>query len=110
MKRLLMLGLVLAALATYEVSVKAGWRGHRHQPRNINSASEISRQIRNHYLSRSHYFGYRDCHRPRVHATWHQTDHVDHHFDAYVPHGYQPDFIPGHWDRYRTGHWNTHHH
>ena len=110
MKRLLTLGLVLAALATFGTATEAGWRGRGRHGCYGNGASHISHQIRNRYLSGSYHFGFHNYTYPRVHSTWHDTSHYDYHPGEYVPHGNHYDYVPGHWDYHRTGHWDTHHH
>ncbi len=44
------------------------------------------------------------------HRTWHDTSHLDYHQPALVPHRGHLDYVPGHYDVHRTGHWDTHHH
>jgi hypothetical protein len=109
MKRLLMLGLIFPALATFGVSTDAGWRNQGRRGWH-GGASQISRQIRDRYVSRSRSFGFRECHSPPVHATWHDTSHYNYHPGEYVPHGNHLDYIRGDFALHRTGHWDTNHH
>jgi hypothetical protein len=46
----------------------------------------------------------------RTHSTWHDTSHLDYHGPSLVPHRGHFDYVPGHYDLHRTGHWDTHHH
>lgn len=50
------------------------------------------------------YHGYRGGYR-----TWHDTTHLDWHPGGYVPHGNHFDYVPGHYDVHRDGHWDYHH-
>ena len=45
-----------------------------------------------------------------IHRTWHNTSHLDYHAPSLVPHRGHFDYVPGHYDVHRTGHWDTHHH
>jgi len=45
-----------------------------------------------------------------VHSSWHDTSHLDYHGPSLVPHRGHLDYVPGHYDVHRTGHWDTHHH
>ena len=45
-----------------------------------------------------------------VHRTWHDTTHLDYHGPSLVPHRGHLDYVPGHYDVHRTGHWDTHRH
>jgi hypothetical protein len=45
-----------------------------------------------------------------VHRSWHDTTHLDYHAPSLVPHRGHFDYVPGHYDVHRTGHWDTHHH
>lgn len=55
------------------------------------------------------YGGYQSYGRP-VHRTWHDTTHLDYHAPSLVPHRGHLDYVPGHYDVHRSGHWDTHHH
>ena len=46
----------------------------------------------------------------RAHSVWHDTSHLDYHGPSLVPHRGHFDYVPGHYDVHRTGHWDTHHH
>lgn len=46
-------------------------------------------------------------HTPRV---WHDTSHLDYHAPSVVPHRGHLDYVPGHYDLHRTGHWDRHRH
>ncbi len=39
-------------------------------------------------------------------SVWHDTSHLDYHRGGYVRHGNHLDYIPGHYDVHRTGHWH----
>ena len=45
-----------------------------------------------------------------THRTWHDTSHLDYHAPSLVPHRGHFDYVPGHYDVHRTGHWDSHHH
>ena len=55
------------------------------------------------------YGGYR-AHGGHVHQTWHDTTHLDYHGPSLVPHRGHFDYVPGHYDVHRSGHWDTHRH
>ena len=40
--------------------------------------------------------------------TWHDTSHLHYHAPSAVRHHGHIDYIPGHYDVHRTGHWNRH--
>ncbi len=42
------------------------------------------------------------------HRRWHDTSHYDYHGPSLVPHGNHYDFVPGHYDFHRSGHWDHH--
>lgn len=44
------------------------------------------------------------------HRTWHDTSHLDYHTPSLVPHRGHFDYVPGHYDVHRTGHWDHHGH
>ncbi len=44
------------------------------------------------------------------HRTWHDTSHLDYHAPSLVPHRGHFDYVPGHYDVHRTGHWDRHGH
>lgn len=56
------------------------------------------------------YSGYGGHHRVGGHRTWHDTSHLDYHGPSLVPHGNHLDYVPGHYDVHRTGHWDRHGH
>ncbi len=39
-------------------------------------------------------------------AVWHNTSHLHYHPGGFVPHRGHLDYIPGHYDVHRTGHWD----
>ena len=39
---------------------------------------------------------------------WHNTSHLDWHSGQYVPHNGHVDYVPGHWDVHKSGHWDHH--
>lgn len=41
-----------------------------------------------------------------VHRTWHNTTHLDYDPPSLVPHRGHLDYVPGHYDLHRTGHWD----
>src|SRR5687767_1672434 len=40
---------------------------------------------------------------------WHDTTHLDYHPGYVVPHYDHYDYVPGHYDVHRTGHWHHDH-
>ncbi len=40
------------------------------------------------------------------HGRWHDTTHYDYHAPSLRWHGDHVDFVPGHYDLHRTGHWH----
>ncbi len=44
------------------------------------------------------------------HSSWHDTSHLDYHGPSLVPHRGHFDYVPGHYDVHRTGHWDHHNH
>lgn len=89
MKRFLMLGLIVSALATMGVSAEAGHRHHwgRH-------------------IFHGGFFG----RSPILHNSWHNTSHYDYHPGQFTRHRNHFHYQPGHYDWHRTGHWDTHLH
>lgn len=47
-------------------------------------------------------------HRFGGYRTWHDTSHLDYHAPSAVRHHGHIDYIPGHYDVHRTGHWDRH--
>ncbi|MCA9128738.1 MAG: hypothetical protein KDB22_16750 [Planctomycetales bacterium] len=46
----------------------------------------------------------------RVHQpVYHDTTHLDYHAPSVIRHGSHYDFVPGHYDVHRTGHWDYYH-
>ncbi len=54
--------------------------------------------------------GYGGHHRVGGYSTWHDTSHLDYHGPSLVPHRGHFDYVPGHYDVHRTGHWDHHGH
>jgi hypothetical protein len=48
-------------------------------------------------------YGYRPIYTGPV---WHDTTHYDYHPGQVVPHGNHLDYVPGHYDLHRSGHWD----
>ena len=44
------------------------------------------------------------------HRTWHDTSHYDYHAPSLVPHRGHYDYVPGHYHRHQTGHWDHYSH
>lgn len=42
------------------------------------------------------------------HSHWHDTSHYDWHGPSLQPHGNHFDYVPGHYDFHRDGHWDHH--
>ncbi|MEJ7591324.1 MAG: hypothetical protein WKF77_07230 [Planctomycetaceae bacterium] len=62
------------------------------------------------YSGYNGYSGYGGHHGFGGHSTWHDTSHLDYHSPSLVPHGNHLDYVPGHYDVHRTGHWDRHGH
>lgn len=56
----------------------------------------------------SGYGGYGGNHGFGGYSTWHDTSHLDYHAPSLVPHRGHLDYVPGHYDVHRTGHWDHH--
>jgi hypothetical protein len=41
--------------------------------------------------------------------SWHDTTHLDYHPGSFVPHYDHFDYVPGHFDIHRSGHWHHNH-
>ncbi|MGL4514712.1 MAG: hypothetical protein ACRCT8_16615 [Lacipirellulaceae bacterium] len=41
-------------------------------------------------------------------SVWHDTSHYDWHGPSLQPHGNHFDYVPGHYDFHRDGHWDHH--
>jgi hypothetical protein len=54
--------------------------------------------------------GYGGNHGYGGYSTWHDTSHLDYHAPSLVPHRGHYDYVPGHYDVHRTGHWDRHGH
>lgn len=50
------------------------------------------------------YYGHRSHH--GHHGYYHDTTHLDYHPPQIVPHGNHYDYVPGHYDLHRSGHWH----
>lgn len=55
--------------------------------------------------------GYHTTYYPshRSHVDWHDTTHYDYHPSGFQPHYDHYDYVPGHYDVHRSGHWDGHH-
>jgi len=42
----------------------------------------------------------------RTSRVWHNTSHLDYHGPSAVPHRGHLDYVPGHYDQHRSGHWD----
>jgi hypothetical protein len=68
---------------------------------------------RNVHLDIGQPHGYRSYYQQRVgrvgyHNDWHNTSHYDYHPGGYQRHYNHYDYVPGHFDYHRTGHWDRH--
>jgi hypothetical protein len=67
-----------------------------------------------------HHIGHRTFHHPRIirhhsplysghfghRSYYHDTTHLDYHRPTVIPHNGHFDYVPGHYDVHRTGHWH----
>jgi hypothetical protein len=46
------------------------------------------------------------CENFRPQPVWHDTTHWDYHPGTFRPHGNHVHYVPGHYHRHQTGHWD----
>ena len=65
----------------------------------------INRGYGNHFGHGYHNVGYGGFHSYRR-PVWHDTTHLDYHGPSLQRHGNHYDYVPGHYDVHRSGHWD----
>lgn len=74
------------------------WGHSMHSP--LRRSNYYSRSYRSRVFSPRVYRSY------SVRPWYHDTSHYDYHAPQLVPHGNHFDYVPGHYDLHRTGHWH----
>jgi hypothetical protein len=96
------------ALQVGGFGISTGHRGHDHARPSAQFSVQPSyqRTFQSSYRRTYQPSFQRSYPRPVRQPTYHNTTHLDYHAPQLVPHNGHLDYVPGHYDVHRTGHWH----